>query len=828
MLAKKITKKIFAAAMIALVLLSLLPISTPWVNVALADDETEEGASASANINPPSAADFAGTSVPGIGEGNGFFDLEGIDIKYGQCDKSVTDVYCWILVGFKSVTMLFLSLVGKIGALILTFGSWMVYTMVKYGITIITLPIITAGFKVSLSLTNLFFVIAIIVMAFGTMLRSKSYNIKNQLKRLIFAAILVNFSFLIAGLFIDVSNVLTANFLQSIHPDKIGGALQPQSLLSIKNAGDFEYKSVKLNDEGTKVSSGLVEDEEAFKLGKDLKFNINNDETGWSVWFKLVQALILADIITWLMAGVLVAIGIMVLVRNIWIATLLIFMPLVWALGLIPRLSEYQKKWWDNFIKWLIYLPTVTFFVFLAISTMLVTSRSGGLLGTDFFNNVMQILVLLGLLWAAMKAGKAGGVMGAGLAFGVGAFIGSRIPKTLGKVGLGGATRGTLKAFEATSTGAVAGIGSGLGAAGSKFGFNKLATVGSGIARFGKGAGKISAAPRKALGEVLDSKSRLKDIPKIAEDKLAWTEDFAVGKKSIPFGEKASQEATLKFFNDQYKDKSKPEALDMLSKIDTMSSKEKAALGMLLSKTNALSDVGAASGDSSFKNKKALLEAAYANGSVQLAESIARGLSEKDPEFAAIAKALKDKNTKARTEDQKESRKIAKGFLAKARNDMPSDLTEAENKIIKGIFESLDAKKIADLPIKDLGDTAQKYALAQAMKVRGATAMIMNAKASTQEAWIQAIEESLGKGSWQTASPEAAAAQIQTQINAIRSQGGDSKQQKEQIAKLTQDRDMVVAWHKLMQTPGDPGAGQKPSSKKQNYNAGADTHQSYT
>lgn len=813
MLAKKITKKIFAAALLGSLVFSLLPLALPQTSTAYA--EHEPGHTTTINT---------GDGSLDLGQVGG--PAENIEVKYGTCDASIGDVACWIFWGFKNLTLMFLNLVGKIGAIFLTFGAWMVYTMAKYGVAIINLPIISAGFKVSLSLTNLFFVIAIIFMAFGTMLRSKSYNIKNQLKRLIFAAILVNFSFLIAGLFIDVSNVLTANFLQSIHPNNIGTALQPQSLLSVKNAEDFVFVSDKLNEEGTRVSSGI--DKDAFEQFRQLKFNINNDSRGTAVWLKLVQALILADIITWLIAGVLIALGIMILVRNIWIATLLIFMPLVWALGLIPRLGEYQKKWWDNFIKWLIYLPTVTFFVFLAISTMLVTSRSGGLLGTDFFNNVMQILILLGLLWAAMKAGKAGGVMGAGLAFGVGAFIGSRIPKTLGKVGLGGITRATLKTGELATTGAIAGAGSALGAAGSKFGSSKLATVGSGIARFGKGVGKITATPRKALEGVMDSKSRLKDIPKTAEAGLAWSEDFVAGKKTVPFGEKATQEATLKLFNDKYKDKTKAEALDMLSKIDTMSNKEKAALGMLLSKTNALSEVGGASGTNSFKNKKALLEAAYASGSPQLAESIARGLAEKDPEFAAIAKALKDKNTKARTNDQKESRKIAKGLLAKTRDNMPDNLTDKESQIIRGIFESLDAKKIAELPIKDLSETAKKYALAQAMKVRGATAMIMNAKASTQETWIKAIEESLGKGSWQTENPEATAGKIQAQINALRSQGGDSKQQKDQIAKLTQDRDMVVAWHKLMQTPGDPEMGQKPSSKKQNYNAAADAHQSYT
>ena len=67
-----------------------------------------------------------------------------------------------------------------------------------------------------MSFTNLGFVLAIIVIAFATIFRIQSYAMKQVLWKLIVAALLVNFSLVIAGAFINIADNVTSSFNNKI------------------------------------------------------------------------------------------------------------------------------------------------------------------------------------------------------------------------------------------------------------------------------------------------------------------------------------------------------------------------------------------------------------------------------------------------------------------------------------------------------------------------------------------------------------------------------------------------------------------------------------
>ena len=98
-------------------------------------------------------------------------------------------------------------------------------------------PLITIGWGIVRDIANLGFVLVIIIIAFTTIIRFKEYEAKKLLPKLIAAAIIVNFSFVIAITIINFSNVFTNFFLKerigaqtSSISTVITGAFNPQRL----------------------------------------------------------------------------------------------------------------------------------------------------------------------------------------------------------------------------------------------------------------------------------------------------------------------------------------------------------------------------------------------------------------------------------------------------------------------------------------------------------------------------------------------------------------------------------------------------------------------
>lgn len=121
-------------------------------------------------------------------------------------------------------------LMGFIASAVFYLGGLLVNFALKINLELLRSPIIETGWKIILAFTNLGFVLGIIVIALATIFRLESYALKQTLWKLIVAALLVNFSLVVAGAFIDVANNLTQYF-----SDRIGGETGLHSL-SIKLA----------------------------------------------------------------------------------------------------------------------------------------------------------------------------------------------------------------------------------------------------------------------------------------------------------------------------------------------------------------------------------------------------------------------------------------------------------------------------------------------------------------------------------------------------------------------------------------------------------------
>ena len=301
---------------------------------------------------------------------------------------------------FKNALNGFLDLIAAGVAYISAAFVWLAAFLVNFSfdmnLRLGTGGVIGAGWSITNGLANLGFVLAIIVIAFATILRFPGYGWKPALLKLIAAALLVNFSLLIAFVFIDFSNVLTGYFLKISTQNKV------EIAGSLANA--FRIQSMREAPTSTTVAS----------IGEDVVVGLA------TIAFQVAFNIII--ILTFL------ALAVMMGVRYIALSILLILAPLAWLFWILPFTQKWWQEWWSAFIKWVIFAPTVSLFIYIAIqtvNTMGTTTQEAAkdaALGGDqpvFIKDVLGKIadmavvtgILLGGLIAANKTGIAGSSM---------------------------------------------------------------------------------------------------------------------------------------------------------------------------------------------------------------------------------------------------------------------------------------------------------------------------------------------------------------------------------------------------------------------------------
>lgn len=281
---------------------------------------------------------------------------------------------------------------------------------------ILKLKIINTGFQNVLTFANLGFVLAIIVIAFATIFRIQSYAMKQTLWKLIVAALLVNFSLVIAGAFINVADILTNFFLTDIKAgggfsDGLAGLLKPQSAVLVSKEPSVFEQLVK----------GLVSGGIAGALESWLKYFV-------SLFFSVVMTLIV--ILTF------IAIAVMFVIRAVYLAILLIIMPVVWLCWIFPKTRSYWDEWWGHFVRWTFFAPIMLFFIKITIDTgkdlnnlsASVISTTGGrfdkmfsselITPPGFLAHVAQLVIASGLLMGGLFAANKLGIEGSKQAYG--------------------------------------------------------------------------------------------------------------------------------------------------------------------------------------------------------------------------------------------------------------------------------------------------------------------------------------------------------------------------------------------------------------------------
>lgn len=284
-------------------------------------------------------------------------------------------------------------IVNYILGLLLTLAGYFIQWMLSLNLEVLgpSNTLLYVGWSIVRDVANLGFVFVIIVIAFATILRFKEYGYKQLLVRLIMAAILVNFSLAIAGVFIDFSHVVTNFFLKRINPD--GG------VISLHIVDAFGPQRLVLQDDDP-IPPDPAEESSVFT------------QIGASA-FMSIGSLVFGIIFTALAVIVMLVFAFMLLARYLHLTFLLLISPIVWLFYVVPQLSGQFTRWWSEFMRWVFFAPAASFFLYLAlISADQMARQPAKLEATGFFAaSILQSLMIQGIQMIILSGIMLGGLI---------------------------------------------------------------------------------------------------------------------------------------------------------------------------------------------------------------------------------------------------------------------------------------------------------------------------------------------------------------------------------------------------------------------------------
>ncbi len=245
--------------------------------------------------------------------------------------------------------------------------------------------VIYPGWEIIRNICNIIFIVAMIAIGLGTILRVDSYNYKHLLVNLILAALLINFSLVIGQIILGIADTVQNQFLPN--NQEVIRALAKDLMLA--------YRSET--------------------------WNLNYAQNGfWGNTFKPLFFLAMAT-------GsfmIFVAIAAFLFIRIVMLWILLMVSPIAYAAGVLPSTASFRQTWWSNFIKYAFFTPVMAFFLNLTAvisaayknTSILQTVTSADLQNSDLAAFVFRLasnVILLVFLMVAIQAADKFGIYGA-------------------------------------------------------------------------------------------------------------------------------------------------------------------------------------------------------------------------------------------------------------------------------------------------------------------------------------------------------------------------------------------------------------------------------
>ncbi len=225
--------------------------------------------------------------------------------------------------------------------------------------------VIELGWTLMRDFTNMLFILGLAYIGIATALDIAGFDTKKAFINLLLIALLINFTPIVCGIIVDISNIITNFFLEDV---------------------DFgEMLSVLKNNFA--MDMGITG---ALQLFKSAKF-----------WAQLGISLVY----TFVAGLTLLTFGLLFLLRHIAIWILVILSPLAFFAWIFEKSRPWFKKWWKNFLMWSFIGVPASFFLYLAYHLLQQSEKAFSYGMLDASDGLFEALVPHFIVTAFLIAG---------------------------------------------------------------------------------------------------------------------------------------------------------------------------------------------------------------------------------------------------------------------------------------------------------------------------------------------------------------------------------------------------------------------------------------
>lgn len=223
-------------------------------------------------------------------------------------------------------------------------------------------PPVMMGWVIIRDLMNMVFIVVLIISAVATILNyeTSDLHVKNVLPKLIAAAVLINFSKMIVGILVDVSQVVMLTFVNAFQASGVGNFSQLLGLPS--------FTQLRQDNAAGNAASSV---------------SGSSGQPGGQIIFDVLLAYMLAMAMLVISIGVILIMILFTVARIVGIWVLLIVSPAAFLATSLPKklqkiFGSLAHDFWEKLTAFLVGGPTMAFFLWLAFATVRSTQQMSG------------------------------------------------------------------------------------------------------------------------------------------------------------------------------------------------------------------------------------------------------------------------------------------------------------------------------------------------------------------------------------------------------------------------------------------------------------------
>ncbi|MDD3491583.1 MAG: hypothetical protein PHG13_01240 [Candidatus Pacebacteria bacterium] len=301
-------------------------------------------------------------------------------------------------------------------------------------------PGVVAIWSILRNFMNLALVLILIIIAIATILGIKKYRWQDILWKLIVIALLINFSLILPGILLDLSQFTTYVFL-NLAQEATGQKDIAQAIMD--NFATNEISGVKkynfAYDDKAEIKTITVE-------GQDIKMSTKGWGLSWGNFLLIIAALGIIGLFVFIS---LIAIFFVMVARSFLIIILLAVSPIAFAAWVLPNTEKFWNLWWGQFSRWCLF--PITFAVSLYAGLVVVSEMNVFLANLGAQEEKLGIITMIiqivlfsmfligGLIVSIQSSGAVGKVVQKQVSRAgwlAGAFVGAKTIKGIKETGM--------------------------------------------------------------------------------------------------------------------------------------------------------------------------------------------------------------------------------------------------------------------------------------------------------------------------------------------------------------------------------------------------------